>query len=48
MNSICSPPTAFCLLPTPAVFEAGGLERALGRHGSAGQYVTADRERKSS
>ena len=37
--------SADCLLPT--VFEGGGMERAFGRHGSSGQDVTADRERKN-
>jgi hypothetical protein len=38
-------PSAYCRLPT--VFEGGGIERALGRHGSRRQDVTADRERKN-
>jgi hypothetical protein len=45
MKSICFPPTAYCLLPT--VFEGGGMARAFGGHGSSGQDVTADRERKN-
>ena len=36
--------SAFHRLPT--VSEAGGMEKAFGRHGSAGQDVTADTERK--
>jgi hypothetical protein len=40
-------PTAYCRLPTAYSFKGGGTERALGRHGSPRQDVTADRERKN-
>jgi hypothetical protein len=38
-------PSFYCRLP--AVFEAGGVEKTLGRHGSARQDVTADMEGKN-
>jgi len=52
MKSICFPPTADCRLPTaycllPTAFEGGGMERALRRHGSPRQDVTADWEREN-
>ena len=52
MKSICFPLSAFCFLLSafcrlPAAFEGGGMERALRRHGSPRQDVTADWEREN-
>ena len=44
LRYVCMLPTAYCLLPTAS--EGVGMERALGRHGGAGQDVNADRGRK--
>jgi len=38
-------PSAYCRLP--ALFGGGGMEKAFGRHGSAGQDATTHRQRKS-
>jgi len=52
LSADCLPLTADCRLPTayrrlPTALEGGGMERALGRHGSPGQDVTAEWERKN-
>ena len=38
---------ADCLLTTATAFEGGGIAGALRNHGSSGQYVASERERKN-